>query len=52
MWTHPKHKGEFRGQYGYSKKGDRFFYFVNKGKRKEYSSPQAAMRDGWVYKGK
>lgn len=37
------------GSYGYSKKGDRFFKLTSEktGKVREYSSPRAAIADGW-----
>lgn len=50
MWTHAKLKGEFKA-YAEKYKGDYLFYFVVNKKRREYSSWQAAKRDGWV-KGK
>jgi hypothetical protein len=40
---------ESLGSYGYSKKGDRFFKLTSKKTEKvrEYSSPAAAIVDGW-----
>lgn len=51
MWKHQtKYKGQtFKGHYGTSKKGDRYFYLTIKGKNKEYSGFKAARADGWVY---
>lgn len=53
VWKHTGKKAGFVksiGSYGYSKKSDRYFKLtpVNGGKSREYSSPRAAMADGWV----
>lgn len=47
MWTHKKLKGEFKAQ-AMKLAGDYLFYFIVNKKRREYSSWQAAKRDGWI----
>lgn len=49
-WTHPDYpERTFTGHY-MKADNDRFFYFIIDNKRKEYSSPEAAKRDGWKAK--
>lgn len=52
LWKNSSKKRGFTtsvGSYGYSGQGDRFFKLksLKTGKIREYSSPRAAIADGW-----
>ena len=53
MWTHKKLKGEFKASAMKFESNRLFagkyvFYFIVNKKRRDYSSWQAAKRDGWI----
>lgn len=50
MWTHKKHKGEFKGSYEKDKRGERVFVLSNGKRNVSFESYQAAISLGWSKK--
>ena len=48
MWTHKKHKGQFKGRYSKSSSGERIFEIFNDKKCYSFESFQAAKALQWV----